>query len=141
MTTKQCFKCKQTLSLDSFYKHPEMSDGRVNKCKECNKKDVRDNRDARIDYYRAYDRERGARQDNDYLKKYRELNPIKNRARAIVNYAKKVGYLLSAPCEVCGETYRIHAHHCDYAKPLDVMWLCTIHHCEWHKHNKAINGG
>lgn len=39
METKSCFKCNQIKTLDLFYKHPEMPDGHVNKCKECNKKD------------------------------------------------------------------------------------------------------
>lgn len=138
--TKQCFKCKETLPLDSFYKHPQMSDGRVNKCKECNKKDVRKNREDKIDYYRNYDRERGSRQDKHYLKKYRVSNPIKNRCRQLVNYALRVGHLKRQPCESCGIDSRIHAHHDDYSKPLEVRWLCCICHNEWHKNNEPING-
>ena len=48
-------------------------------------------------------------------------------------------------CEQCGafSTLRngrsgIQAHHCDYNKPLEVMWLCQKCHHEWHKHNQAI---
>lgn len=34
MTTakKTCFKRLQTKSLEDFYRHPQMADGRVNKC-------------------------------------------------------------------------------------------------------------
>ncbi len=43
MKNKICFKCSIEKPLDDFYKHPEMPDGHINKCKECNKKDCREN--------------------------------------------------------------------------------------------------
>jgi len=53
--------------------------------------------------------------------------------------------IIPKPCEVCGENgkmkdgrSKIHAHHDDYNKPLEVRWLCQKHHHEWHKNNKAI---
>lgn len=51
---KKCFKCGAEKPLSDFYKHPRMSDGHVNKCKECNKKDVRENRAEKADYYNEH---------------------------------------------------------------------------------------
>ena len=84
------------------------------------------------------------------------LNPIKKhipseyqkamrRVWDIANNAVEKGILIASPCEVCGDhgnlkngTSRVHAHHDDYNKPLDVRWLCIKHHREWHKNNKPI---
>jgi len=55
---KICFKCGKEKKLDEFYKHPKMPDGRVNKCKECNKLDVKINYGKKIKQYREYDKHR-----------------------------------------------------------------------------------
>lgn len=35
MDTKNCTKCKRTLPVAEFYRHPKMSDGILNTCKKC----------------------------------------------------------------------------------------------------------
>lgn len=40
MKTKVCFKCNIDKPIDQYYKHNQMGDGHLNKCKDCTKKDV-----------------------------------------------------------------------------------------------------
>ena len=71
----------------------------------------------------------------------------KERAHDIVEKAVKRGVLVNPhKCEKCGSdnTFKdgrsgIQAHHCDYDKPMEVMWLCQPCHHQWHKENKALN--
>ena len=37
---KKCFKCSESKEISEFYKHPEMGDGHLNKCKQCTIKDT-----------------------------------------------------------------------------------------------------
>lgn len=55
---KECFKCNKVKGLSEFYKHSEMKDGHVNKCKECNKLDVQRNYAQNREHYREYDMKR-----------------------------------------------------------------------------------
>lgn len=147
---KPCKDCGKTLPLSEFYAHPRMADGHLNKCKECAKKHVRDNRKEKIEYYRDYDKKRAmipkrinmralyqstdaGRAAMDRSRgKYIKNNPIKRVAHNAVNNAVRDGILKKLPCQVCGSTKRIHGHHDDYSRPLDVVWLCPKHHREEH---------
>lgn len=138
--TKVCFKCGAEKPLTDFYKHPKMSDGHVNKCKECNKKDVRDNRKDKVEYYREYDSSRGNRQDASYMREYRQKYPKKYAAHMLVNNQVREGKLLKGVCEICCSEVTV-AHHDDYDFPLQVRWLCQAHHVQWHKKNgPGLNG-
>jgi hypothetical protein len=61
-------------------------------------------------------------------RRWRKQHPERARAHSRVAYALRTGKLVKQPCEVCGSTENVHAHHDDYSKPLDVRWLCPLHH-------------
>ena len=62
-------------------------------------------------------------------------------AREAARRAVRSGKLQRRPCQVCGDA-RSQAHHEDYSKPLDVLWLCSRHHIELHhKKNFRANAG
>jgi hypothetical protein len=136
MTTsvKTCFKCGVEKPITGFYAHPYMKDGRLNKCKECTKRDVRKNYRDNIEHFREYERQRFKDPERKkfirrYALKRKEKYPEKHHARNAVNNAVRGGRLERPDtCENCGNTGRIEAHHTDYSKPLDVKWLCVICH-------------
>ncbi|WP_208653683.1 MULTISPECIES: hypothetical protein [Halomonadaceae] len=156
---KTCHKCGEEKPLDGFYKTGR--DGRRDTtCKKCRKARVRQNREENIGYYRQYDRQRAmlphrvtAREryqktpeGKEAIKrgtsKYRQRNPIKLQAHNRVSKALHDGRLKrKSSCEGCGTSKgRIHAHHDDYLRQLDVRWLCPPCHKAWHdEHGEAAN--
>lgn len=135
--SKTCFKCKAVKPLDQFYKHSRMADGHVNKCKECNKLDVRQNRAKNIDYYREFDRVRAKNPErvkaaSEINKAWRDADKRRAKCHRAVSFAIKSGKLIRKNCVRCGDAKSV-AHHEDYDKPLDVIWLCQPCHKQRHK--------
>ena len=74
-----------------------------------------------------------------YVKEYRKKFPKKYAAHLLVNNRLRDGKLEKKCCEICGSEKSV-AHHDDYDKPLEVRWLCPIHHKQWHSsHGEALN--
>lgn len=115
-----------------------ISIGRKNEkcCKRCKQERLRE-------YKRKYP-EASRKRDSLYSKIYREKskkanknaekwvskNPEKSRAHLKVKQALKAGKLKKEPC-FCGEL-KVDGHHPDYSKPLEVIWLCRLHHKQLH---------
>lgn len=137
---KECFKCHETKPLRDFYRHPKMADGRLGKCKDCTKRDVTNNRAAFILEIRAYDRERAKTPErrgklSKQCQSWRRRNPRKYAAHIILGNAIRDGKIIREGCRVCGD--KAHGHHENYDKPLEVVWLCAVHHSQRHKEMKA----
>lgn len=72
--------------------------------------------------------------------KYRAGHIKKCWVHRVTSTAVQMGLLTRAPCEVCGDP-KSFAHHPDYNCVLNVLWLCGVHHDEWHrKHGPGLNG-
>lgn len=157
MCSKVCFKCGAEKPLSDFYKHKKMADGHLNKCKTCTKKDSSQHREDNLEKVKEYDRNRGGLEHRvaarrEYAKtetgqanlqkakkSYSERNPKVRKAHSAVSNAIRDGKLTRPSyCECCREALFVEAHHCDYNKPLDVLWLCDPCHKEWHKKNDPI---
>ena len=138
--SKSCFKCNTVKPLEDFYKHPQMLDGHVNKCKECNKNDVTANRNKNIEKVRAYDRTRGKIPERiktvtEITRAWRAEDSRRALAHSSVARAIRRGELFRQPCCRCGAEKTV-AHHEDYDKPLEVVWLCQPCHKQRHKELK-----
>ena len=149
---KTCFKCGCEKPFSEFYRHKGMADGHLGKCKACTKTDVSTHREENIEKVRAYDRERGilphrveARktyQETEAFRhshakanqKYRVSKPERERARSAVSRAVRHGRLIPWPvCAIPECDCAPEAHHPDYSRPLEVVWLCDGHHKDAHK--------
>ena len=134
---KTCFKCHIEKPLDAFYPHNRMADGRLNKCKDCARRDVRKARIADPEKVRAYDRARSSdparyARNRERVAQYRHEHPERYAAHSAVNNAIRGGKLEKGPCAFCARDDRVEAHHHDYSKPLDVTWLCSPCHRRFH---------
>ena len=83
--------------------------------------------------YRKTPRGRNAQKVSD--KRQRAKFPEKHAARQAVLVALRSGRLKRQPCKRCGHA-PAQAHHPDYSKPLDVVWLCPDHHREADKEQR-----
>lgn len=129
---KECFKCHETLPLSEFYRHPQMADGHLGKCKRCTRHDMHEHHRAAAEKKKAYYAARHVKRiEEGYYNRYRRA-PEKLAAQRAVSTARANGTLIPQPCRVCGAE-KVDAHHEDYSKPLEVMWLCRTHHMALHR--------
>jgi hypothetical protein len=129
---KACKRCGETKPPDDFYKHSRMADGLLSFCKPCTRSRVAAHRVEHLEAIREYDRNRPHRNASaEAQRQRRALFSAAHRAHVAVGNALASGDLTRMPCEMCGST-PADGHHDDYAKPLDVRWLCRPHHIQHH---------
>ena len=129
--TKTCSACKCIKPVDEFFRRKRGSEDRQGWCKICANKGVRDS------YHRL-------KSDPVWHSKWKARmranfhtphGAFKQQARSVLNARIRWGKLnRPAHCSKCGKEGKIHAHHADYSKPLEVVWLCS--RCHWNLHTE-----
>lgn len=88
---KTCFKCNESKPLTEFYKHARMSDGHLNKCKICTRKDTKTRTNVLSQDKDWIDKEKARHREKYYRLGYKEKhkpNP-EEKAKAMLEYKDK----------------------------------------------------
>lgn len=155
--TAICYSCHT-----SFEPKPWQIKKQEFKCVVCNRRDTKLYRAKRKaagwpvvsgkmprEYHRSYEQryfenEENRARRNANMRAYSNAESTRPHhvARWKVHRAIEAGRLRKQLCEVCGSP-DTQAHHDDYSRPLDVRWLCRVHHVEYHaaERAKATAGG
>jgi hypothetical protein len=141
---KRCTKCGEYKPLAAFYTQPGNTDGHAGDCKECRKRYMKHRRLTNTvvqeqDRARYQNPER-KRKIAERVRQWNEKYPAAYRAHYTVTNAVRDRRLKKEPCSICGTTERVHGHHKDYSKPLDVTWLCAKCHHRIHATFPELGG-
>lgn len=140
---KACRRCSRTLSTDLFSKNKSKKSGLADWCKECmsnycNQYGARPEirAMARDRYKQKYASDSQYRQ-SIYLSvkaKIKKMGPEYQAAHWAIHSGLKSGAITKpTKCQRCPASGKLHAHHDDHSRPLEVMWLCPICHAARHK--------
>ena len=134
---KICRRCGRELPLDEFYVHKDMADGHLNICKECVKARVTKHRYNNLEKIHEYDRVRSNSKKRKALrrlitKRRRKETGYQKAHRNLERNVKKGTVKKPMQCQCCGKKARLEAHHMDYDRELEVIWLCVSCHRQYH---------
>lgn len=82
----------------------------------------------------------------EWYERYKATHREQLSARSKIKYAIKTGKIRKPKkCFSCGRKERVTAHHEDYSKPFDIVWLCYLCHSNLHwmlnvKNKNRANG-
>lgn len=121
-TTRVCTNCLQEQPFAAFARRRTEKIGFASRCRAC------------VALLRRRDPEELARRrERDRLYRARLQDKSRIRARSILTQAvRRQKIARPALCSDCGGGGTIEAHHTDYSRPLDVVWLCQLCHAARH---------
>jgi len=146
-----CKTCHKIKVVFEFY-ISTIRKGATGKCKSCHKEMAAiyraNNKDKikllsaqphSVEARKTYQSGVGREAVNAASKRHRDANPKRAKAKSMISHAIRDGNITRpSVCEACKGTDALQGHHCDYNKPMDVMWLCVKCHTQWHKENTPL---
>ena len=149
LTYKECRSCRAKRKNEHYRKNEEAYKLRaklhLENNREHHRKRSREYRENNYEHLSKLAKERytsdeGREANRLRSRKYRNdpVNRMKEKARSIVNVRVRSKEIIKPDfCTECGKTGKVEAHHDDYTKPLEVLWVCRK--CHFKKH--IINEG
>lgn len=132
---KECFKCGEVKSITQFYKHAQMADGHLNKCKTCSKADsVKDytRKISDVDW-KEQERTRGREKYHrlGYVNSFKPYSVTKSHREKFPEKYKATSTAQRVPLEFDGA----HRHHWSYNKEhwKDIIQLDHKAHAKAHR--------
>jgi len=122
MELYRCYLCGKRKPPTEFFKDKTRTGGVGSRCKDCARAYERTRHRDRKEYYREYERKT-------------ERDKLAHNAKSKVWYAIETGKLERLVCQECGKDLG-EAHHEDYNKPLEVVFLCRSCHKLLHNARK-----
>jgi hypothetical protein len=131
---KRCTKCGQIKPFSAFSKHKLGIHGLRPRCRACTAIENADYRARTVEHRASYNRswkKSHPESHQEHNQRWIDAHPVETKAHRAVRNAIQRGELVRPDaCSDCGARGRIHAHHYDYLKPLEVTWLCPRCHAE-----------
>jgi hypothetical protein len=136
---KKCSICKTEKCFSKFWRRKDRKSGYSSACKDCSnekryKKKIQ-NWEHHINVRKIWyekNRKKQIEKQTNYNKNKADRKKI--YARHQLNDAVKLGHIKRMEnCQICNRKCKTEAHHADYTKPLDVIWVCKKCHIKIHK--------
>jgi len=131
-----CPACDRWLPDEQYHRDKRTANGLKSQCKKCH---TIGNLNSRS----KMNRTRVRKFARKHARHMRKLHPEKHRARLMLQRAiDREDIIRPKICSQCErKNIPIHAHHKDYSKPFDVMWVCSACHGILHsKYHYPLKG-
>lgn len=134
---KKCTRCREIMAISEFPKDANNASGLCGKCHKCSRASALEYAAKNREKIKNYSKQWRVENKADYdarMKKHKSSK--EGRARSILTSSVHRGRVVKPDkCQKCGseiEKSKLHGHHHDYDKPLDVLWVCSLCHGKLH---------